>query len=118
MMRKTPSTNDSRWGGWAVFQPPIRRWLLRLWVSKLVGGDANHSCKGAPHGIRAPKSTGGGNLFEAAIGSLQLLTSGFDARLQNILGRCPAQLAREYAFKISHAHRQGSGERLRGEPLR
>jgi hypothetical protein len=62
--------------------------FLRRWVSaqvgaasQLIGRDSNQSCKGAPHGIRAPKAAGDSNLFEAAICSLQLLTSGFDSRL-------------------------------------
>ena len=43
-------------------------------------------------------------MTEAAICSFEPLTSCFDARVQNIPGRCLAQLAREYAFTIADAH--------------
>ena len=73
-------------------------------MAVLVGCDSNQACKRAPHGVSAPKPAVGSNLFQAAIRLLKPLPNCFNARLQNVLGRGLAQLAREYAFKVANAH--------------
>jgi len=77
---------------------------LESGVAILVRRDSHQTCKRTPHDINAPKPARGSNLFEAAIRSFEPVTSCFDARLQNVFGRCPARLAREYALKIPNAH--------------
>jgi hypothetical protein len=80
-------------------------------VAILARCDPDEARKRTPHDISAAEPAGGSNLFEDAVCSFEPVTSCFDARLQNVFGRCPAQLASEHALKIPNAH----GDALQGE---
>jgi hypothetical protein len=66
----------------------------------LVGGGSHGSLERTSHGIRAVESTGSSDLFEALVGSLQLPTRSFRPDLQDVVGRCFSQFAREHPLEV------------------